>query len=252
MMLVLDISNYGRELTTQVVADWKAAGVEKVVVGIDLRAANIGLARRQLAVARDGGMRLGAYREAYWKADVESTLALVKSALSGFDIEDMGIAFEDRDAPLVGYSTQELVCAWIQHNLDVASRYWPRTLYYGAAWWHNPYTGNTTRFSGWPLWVADYNGLPDGTFRPFGGWTACYRHQFLGSTDFCHYSADLNYEEGDMADTEARQKIAILQQQESLKAAISENNMAGLLDRLAYFGVIRSGVGLLKPKLDGK
>jgi len=199
-MLTLDISNYGGELTAQIVADWKTAGVQKVVVGVDLRSENVLLARRQLAVARDGGLRLGAYREAYWGADVQASMQLVAGALAGFKIEDVGLAFED-NVP-VGYSAQELVRAWIQHNLEVAERIWghDHTCLYTAAWWWNPYTNSSQHFMDQKLWVADYNGIPDGTFAPFGGWTQCFRHQFRGSVDFCHYSVDVNYEEDDMAD----------------------------------------------------
>ena len=251
-MLVLDISNWGGELTSQIVTDWRTAGVEKVVVGVDLHAANITLARRQLAVAATGGMRLGAYRFCYWASDIESSLRLTASALAGFNIEDVALDFEDTDAPLVGYSTQELVCTWIQNCLDMAERIWghEHTCLYTAAWWWNPYTGSSQHFSDRKLWVADYNGVPDGTFAPFGGWTQCFRHQFRGSTDFCHYSVDVNWETDTMADTEARQSIAILKQQESLKAAVGDNDMGVLIARLQYFGVLPV-VTVKKPKLDG-
>jgi len=242
-MLTLDISNYGGELSPQIVADWKAAGVQKVVVGIDLHAANITRARRQLAVARDGGMRLGAYREAYWRADVQTSMQLVAGALAGFNIEDVGLAFEDGDAPLVGYSTQELVCAWIQHNLDIAERIWGRehTCLYTAAWWWNPYTSSTHHFSDHKLWVADYNGIPDGTFAPFGGWTQCFRHQFRGSVDFCHYSVDVNFEEDDMADTEARQRLHDLEQWRAMAQAVLDQQKESI-DALVTGNLWQQGV----------
>jgi hypothetical protein len=53
-----------------------------------------------------------------------------------------------------------------------------------------------------------------------------------------------------MADTEARQSIAILKQQESLKAAVGDNDMGVLIARLQYFGVLPI-VTVKKPKLDG-
>jgi len=252
-MLVLDGSNWGGELTPEIVAKWRVAGVEKYVCGIDLRTENIALARRQLAAARDGGLRLGAYREAYWLTDVQTSLQAVASVLSGFDIEDVGLAFEDTDAPLVGYTTQELVCAWIQHNLDVADRIWgrDRVNIYTAPWWWNPYTGGTTRFSDRKLWVAQYDWQGGLDFQPFGGWTPpCFRKQFRGTTDFCNYSVDVNWEDDEMADTEARKDIAILKQQESLKAAVGENDMKTLITRLRFFGVLPA-VEPLKPHLDG-
>ena len=62
--------------------------------------------------------------------------------------------------------------------------------------------------------------------------------------DWCHFMEMI------MADTEARQSIAILKQQESLKAAVGDNDMGVLIARLQYFGVLPV-VTVKKPKLDG-
>lgn len=55
----------------------------------------------------------------------------------------------------------------------------------------------------------------------------------------------------DMADPEARKAIAILKQQESLKAAVGDNDMVALIARLQYFGVLPPDVPVKKPHLDG-
>lgn len=242
-MLTLDISNYGGELPASVVADWKTAGVEKVVVGVDLRAANITLARRQLAAARNGGVRLGAYRFCYWASDIEASLRLTASALAGFNIEDVALDFED-DVP----NQPELVCAWIQNCLDIASRVWgrERVILYTAAWWWNPNTNSTTRFKDWPLWVAQYDGDSSSNFNHFGGWQTCFRKQFLGSSDICHYTADVNYEEDDMdAATEQKlQRAAVAARWAGLIATV-EPRLVALAVREMLYCRVASGVPLM-------
>jgi len=71
-----------------------------------------------------------------------------------------------------------------------------------------------------------------------------------GKTDPGHLFPWPQFMEMVMADTEARQSIAILKQQESLKAAVGDNDMGVLIARLQYFGVLPV-VTVKKPKLDG-
>ena len=71
-----------------------------------------------------------------------------------------------------------------------------------------------------------------------------------GKSDPGHLFDWSHFMEMVMADTEARQSIAILKQQESLKAAVGDNDMGVLIARLQYFGVLPI-VTVKKPKLDG-
>jgi hypothetical protein len=207
----VDISNWGGELSADQANCWHEESFPKCCVGVDLGPGHVDLARQQLSAAAEGGERLAADRFAYWGNDAEADLVKVASALDGFPIEDIAIDFEDESAPLVGYSTQELVCAWVQNFLDVADRIWgrDRVVLYTAAWWWNPYTGSSTRFSDRRLHVADYNGRADLTFTPFGGWTTCFRHQYAGSVTVCGYTVDKNAEEDyTVADEETKKQAA--------------------------------------------
>jgi len=207
-MLVLDISNYGGELPASVVADWKTAGVQKVVVGVDLAPGHPMLARRQLKAASDGGLEIEVYRYCYWGADVHASLQLLAAAIAGLPVQRIWLDFEDDSAPHYGVQ-QELVCGWIADCLAAAEDLWPGMIgVYTARWWWEPYTGNIPRFSSYPLWVAEYDGDPSLNFTRFGGWSACFRKQYWGSSDMCHYTADLNFEEGDMADVATQKQAA--------------------------------------------
>ncbi len=67
---------------------------------------------------------------------------------------------------------------------------------YTGKWWWEPYTGNTTEFSGDPLWHAAYQAAqPDfDDFLPYGGWTRPNIWQY-SSNGTQGVNADLNVEE---------------------------------------------------------
>jgi hypothetical protein len=212
MSQALDISNWGGPLGADTVAQWRGDGYDLVLVGVDLRSQNIALAKQQLTAISEGGLAVGAYREAYWGTDVEANLAQVASVVEVFKPEVIGLAFEDDNAPLGGYSSAELVCAWIRSYLDVADRIWgrDRVCIYTAPWWWNPWTNRTARFSDRMLWVADYDGAANLDFTPFGGWSPpCAIKQFRNSVLVRNYSVDVNYyEEEGMTNKELEAKIA--------------------------------------------
>lgn len=250
----VDLSNWGGELPASVVIKWKATGQVKAIVGVDLGGDHAMLARRQLQTSLAGGLEIDAYRFCYWNSNIESTLRLVASAIAGLPIGRVWLDFEDEDAPLVGYTTQELVCAWIQNCLDVADRIWGRERVgvYTARWWFNPWTGGSTRFSDRTLYVAEYDGDPSLRFTPFGGWTRAAMKQYQGSTSLCGYTVDRNYyEEDEVADSEARTRIAIIEQKTILHSAVDANKMDDLIQYLQFFKVLPQGVTALKKALDG-
>ncbi len=67
---------------------------------------------------------------------------------------------------------------------------------YTGKWWWEPYVGNTTEFSGDPLWHAAYQAAqPDfDDFLPYGGWTRPLLWQY-SSNGTQGVNADLNVEE---------------------------------------------------------
>lgn len=54
-------------------------------------------------------------------------------------------------------------------------------MYTGRGFWLD-HTGNTDRFSHWPLWNAWYGGDPDpDSFIPYGGWQSCWGKQWTST-----------------------------------------------------------------------
>jgi hypothetical protein len=196
---VVDISSWGGELALDTVLRWKAAGKRKVIVGIG---PDVDLARRQCLTVLSGGLDLEVYVYPYYEDDPVKYLDRVDQATAGLPVGFHWLDFEDTEtlpvSELPGV-TEWLVCDWIRRCMDAAAARWGADnvgLYTGAWWW--PHTGNTTQFSGWPLWVPDYDGQANSQFAHFGGWTSCRLKQYAGTTSFCDFSVDLDFEEDDM------------------------------------------------------
>jgi GH25 family lysozyme M1 (1,4-beta-N-acetylmuramidase) len=188
MPLAIDISNWGGQLTLATVAKWKAAGVQKVIVGVD--AGNIELARDQACAVTNNGLELGAYRFMYWAHGPAVILEAVRVAMNGLPLSEVWIDFEDTNAPR---SSPAAVRQWITDCMARADALWPGKVgIYTAAWWWNPWTANWGGMAHYPLWVAQYDGVADLSFKAFGGWTSCRMKQYQGTIDFCGYSVDLN------------------------------------------------------------
>jgi len=53
---------------------------------------------------------------------------------------------------------------------------------------------NSTAFSSYPLWYANFNEVANfADFKPFGGWKKAAMKQYTGDTSSCSVSVDLNY-----------------------------------------------------------
>jgi len=207
MSLAVDGSNYGGELTPDIVRCWRESGVNMYICGVDL--GHIPLARQQLGMAVQGGLAIEVYRFCYWGQAPVLSLQRVADAIQGLPVGRIWLDFEDEDAS----ENPDQVCTWIKDCLDVADTIWgyDRVGIYTAAWWWNPYTGNTTRFADRALWVAQYDGLANlDFFVPFGGWQSCVMKQYTNTIDLCGYSVDKNYyeEDNDSMDEETKNKVA--------------------------------------------
>lgn len=190
--LALDLSNYGGELDGVTVRKWWDLGIRKVIVGVGRDWA---LASRQLRAAVAGGMEVEVYVFLYYDEDPKLRLDWVSLAIEGLPVKFMWLDFEDGDTLPGGYSWQSLVVLWIHECMNTAAARWGSGMIglYTGAWWWRPNTNDTTDFSCWPLWVADYDGVANLEFDRFGGWDACRMKQFKGTTDVSGYSVDLNY-----------------------------------------------------------
>ena len=206
-MLACDGSNYGGELTPDIVRCWCGNGADIYICGVDL--GHIPLARQQLGMAAQGGLATDIYRFCYWGTNPQTSLQRVADAIQGLSIGKIWLDFEDEDAP---GDNPDQVCTWIQDCLDEADSIWGRDRVgiYTAAWWWNPYTGGTTRFANRELWAMQQDGLANLDFVSFGGWTSCVMKQYQGTTNFCGYSVDMNYYEGDNSnmDEETKKQVA--------------------------------------------
>jgi hypothetical protein len=61
--------------------------------------------------------------------------------------------------------------AWLRDYLPAVAARWPVGIY-TAPWWWRPQMGDTAEFSSYPLWYANYDGVPSlANPGPFGGWT---------------------------------------------------------------------------------
>ena len=197
MSLALDISNCGGELPDGMVAFWKAATVRRVVVGVSHK---IDMARQQLIAVTDGGMEAEAYIYMYWGQDPTVQVEYARQATIGLPVRRLWVDFEDDNAPK---DEPDAVQIWISRCLSVAATLELPLGVYSAWWWWTVWTDNAEDFKDYPLWVAAYDGKPNLEFPTFGGWTRCALKQYAGTTDFCGYSADLDwYEEDDMTEEE--------------------------------------------------
>jgi GH25 family lysozyme M1 (1,4-beta-N-acetylmuramidase) len=222
-MLALDISNWGGELGANTVFQWKAYCVKRVVVGVSH---HVALARQQLAVInKGGGLEIEAYIYMYWGQDPAVQVEYARQACDGLPVRRLWVDFEHDEAPK---DDPAKVKAWIYRCLDAASALGLPLGIYSAWWWWAVWTDNTSDFADYPLWVAAYDGTANTDFPHFGGWTVCAMKQYAGTTDFCGYSADLNfYEEDDMTDEQAREAAATAQSKADQNAY--RERIAGLI-----------------------
>jgi len=197
MPLALDISNWGGELGANTVFQWKAYCVKRVVVGVSH---HVALARQQLRVIVAGGLEVEAYIYMYWGQDPSVQVEYAREAIGDLPVRRLWVDFEDDHAPKDDPAS---VKAWIYRCLDAAAVLGLPLGIYSAWWWWAVWTENTADFCDYPLWVCHQNGAADTTFPTFGGWQTCALKQYAGTSDFCGYSADLDfYEEDDMTEEE--------------------------------------------------
>jgi len=111
MPLALDISNWGGELGANTVAEWKAHGVKKVIVGVHPR--HILIARQQLQAASSGGLKIEVYGYLYFDAPIQPQIQAIFAAIKGLPVEQVWLDVEDTETsappPQVVQSIQEAI-----------------------------------------------------------------------------------------------------------------------------------------------
>ena len=231
MALALDISNWGGELADGMVAFWKAATVRRVVVGASKK---VDIARQQLTAITRGGLEAEVYIYMYWGQDPAVQVGYAREACAGLPVRRLWVDFEDDTAPK---DAPDKVKAWIYRCLDAAAALGLPLGIYSAWWWWTVWTDDTHDFRDYPLWVAAYDGKPNLNFPYFGGWQRCSMKQYAGTSDFCGYSADLDYyEEDDMTDEE-KLRLACLELAQRWAAMIHLGQTQQMVNEAKALGV---------------
>ena len=178
----LDISNYSGTITASNVAQWKANGIELVIVGLQYPTTfgqslgyPEGVAHQQIGMLIAGGIRVEVYAESFALADVWWRV----SAYQPF-IERVWVAAEE-DHVNEAWLDQELAFA---DSLNLIQR---AGIYTGTWWWDwQPFR---LKYVNRPLWLADY----DGILTPMDYWPNVTVWQHAGSSNFGNVDmVDLN------------------------------------------------------------
>ena len=224
-MTVLDVSNY--DATTFDPACMKAAGVTGVIIGCQRE----NLAWDMCVDAKAAELPVeGVYAFLYFGLDtLGQTQAAIRIALQfqvpivWLDCESTG---EHDNASGPSQRITELtncIEAVQRAGLDVGI--------YTGRWWWPSYMGNTTVFSGLPLWHSEY-GVGSAPAAPvrvvdYGGWAGVAIHQYTSQFWCCGRNRDANYVfmEDDMTEDRVRE---IIREELGWGQAPPETTLAGL------------------------
>jgi hypothetical protein len=191
VILAVDISNWQGPLTTERIACLQARGVQHVVVRASLEdAARRALAQQQAGAVRAAGLGLSVYVWVYFTRDAPGALvAAATDLMEGFQPARYWLDVEDVEH---AYPAPAANAAWLRAALQAfQDRGIPAGIYTGR-WYWVPYLGNTEEFAGWPLWVAQWDQVPDVTvWQPFGGWQQPAGKQYAGG-EACGMQVDWN------------------------------------------------------------
>lgn len=143
--------------------------------------------------AHAAGIAVGTYHYADVTGSPEAQAAEYSAVVLGqngpMDLPPV-IDFEDAR----GQSTQHMI-DWLHRYLNTVERLTGRTpiIYTYPSFWRNE-MGNTTEFTQYPLWIADYNGGDGPTYPLPGGWNdwAFWQYTSQGQVPGITGNVDLN------------------------------------------------------------
>lgn len=171
MALAVDISNFNA-WTPTIAQQYKAAGIEHVIVRLGLGFEHTGLietAQRQLQIALDAGLGVSGYVWAYFNST--DPAATAQEAVSRYDGYDLHTYWVDCEADALPTAPQNI--DWLSRCLATFDSLGQRTgVYTGRWWWVQGSTmNNYPGFRNRPLWAATDDQVPDlQTAALFGGW----------------------------------------------------------------------------------
>lgn len=173
MNRAIDFANYTAIPTSSNVADLKAGGFTRAIVGCSFGS----VGRAQLAACLNGGVGAEAFAwvtaQEHWRPPLDHALA----AIHGLPVGRLWLDYEE--AALTEARLREAIdyVAPLRPDLQLG-------IYTSASCWN--VAGDFTRY---PLWFARYVSHPDPDDLPlFGGWTSAAMWQYCGSTNTCGFS----------------------------------------------------------------
>lgn len=177
----IDVSNYSGFIEL-----WQAqvlvnAGFKRAIVGTQRSV----YTRQQMAMLAYVGIELQAYvylnmpGGQFWTG--KSAWDQVSEAIDmcwGYPVKYIWLDCEDSRNTM----SQADTVSFIQEAADACIGRMRSGIYTVGGWWI-PNTGNSYRFSSWPLWVATGDRVPDlQGWAPFGGWYSAYMEQYVLDT----------------------------------------------------------------------
>jgi len=171
--LWVDVSNFQKDLTDNMVRDMQSGGVvgivSQAITGLDGRT----YCRQQLQKAGESGLRQAGYVWCFPNSSVASRLHM----FDGFSLEFLALDVEQAGTTVTAVNRDFALCdAYIG---GVTEDYTARWFFENQGWLNYRIWANR------PLWYALYDferSLDD--FVPFGGWTQPRMHQFSASEWF--------------------------------------------------------------------
>jgi hypothetical protein len=164
----VDVSFWETPLAQSQMDCFWASGVRHVIVGTQ----DEGITREQLAMAVSRGMTVDAYVYLYW-SNGQSMAAQVDTAFSRVQGLPVGRMWLDIEQSPGSLGSETLDADIAQAVAECQARGTVTCgIYTGPGFWKS-YVGDTTQFTGVPLWWAEYDGvtsLSSWSTEQFGGW----------------------------------------------------------------------------------
>lgn len=171
LVYAIDVSNWQGADIAPLIAQHEP---QHVVVRLSTESQrHIDLARQQLATALQAGCTVSGYVWAYWHLSPTEHTEMALSVAHGFPLAM--VWFDCEDDP--GGRLDD----WLSQAVDLAERRGHRCgVYARKSWWLA--NGDSRGFTRLPLWVAQYDGIPElDIVGLFGGWQRAAGKQWSDS-----------------------------------------------------------------------
>ena len=179
-MNVVDISNYTGPLDPAQVAALRDNFGLVIVQAVDPPSPPypVGVTREQVLALQAAGVEVEAYIYLWFDEPVASVRTRL-NLLNGLGIKRVWLDVEDAEGSM-WYTTAQCQDK-VRAAVYAIAEYGYEVGIYTAKWFWGDWMG--PEFSYLPLWVAQYDDIPDlAVFNPFGGWSQAAIKQYVGTT----------------------------------------------------------------------